>query len=75
MKLRQQSKLPLAKGQVWNTGAAQIEIMALNNRFIHYKVTKRLGLKHVSSQISGIEAMEGYLKANRACLVQGPSEN
>ncbi len=75
MKLKRQHRLPLAKGQVWNTGAAHIEIMSLNDSFIHYKVIKRLGLRHVSSQISGIDAMAEYLRANKARLIQGPSEN
>jgi len=66
---------PLAKGQVWNTGAADIEIMALGKDHIHYKVTRRLGLKGVSVQVSGIEAMAEYLRANEARLVDGPSAN
>jgi hypothetical protein len=75
MKLKRQRRSPLAKGQVWRTGVAHIEIMSLNDSFIHYKVIKRLGLRHISSQISGIDAMEGYLKANKARLIQGSSEN
>jgi len=65
----------LAKGQIWKTRAAAIEIMALGQSFIHYKVTKHLGAKHVSAQISGIEAMANYLMANEARLVKGPSAN
>ncbi len=65
----------LAKGQIWKTRVAHIEIMALSNSFIHYKVTKHLGARLVSAQISGIEAMEKYLLANAAQLVSGPSNN
>jgi hypothetical protein len=66
---------PLAKGQVWKTRAADIEIVALGRRLIHYKITRQFGRKRVSAQISGIEAMANYLFANAARLVRGPSTN
>jgi hypothetical protein len=66
---------PLAKGQVWKTRAADIEIVALGKRLIHYKITRQFGRKKVSAQISGIEAMANYLAANTARLVKGPSTN
>ena len=75
MKINAQSPKPLAKGQVWKTGAANIEIVALGRRMIHYRITKNLGLKQVSAQISGIEAMENYLSENAAQLVKGASAN
>jgi hypothetical protein len=62
----------LAKGQVWKTRAADIEILALGQSCIHYKVTARLGLRHVSAQLSGIEAMENYLRTNQAQLSPPP---
>jgi hypothetical protein len=65
----------LAKGQVWKTRAADIEIVALGKRFIHYRITRQFGRKRVSAQISGIEAMANYLAANTARLVKGPSTN
>jgi hypothetical protein len=65
----------LAPGQIWKTGVADIEILALGKRRIHYQITVRLGGRHVSAQISGIEAMAAYLKANRAQLVEGASNN
>ena len=68
-------KSPLAKGQVWKTRAADIEILALGKRRIHYRITKQLGRKFVSSQISGIQAMENYLRYNAAELVSGTSNN
>jgi hypothetical protein len=73
--MKDNSQRPLAKGQVWKTRTADIEIMALGKEFIHYKVTKQLGVKRVSAQISGIEAMENYLKTNAALLVKGASNN
>ena len=70
-----QSKSPLAKGQIWKTGAADIEILALGKRRIHYRITKQLGRRFVSSQISGIDAMANYLRNNAAELVSGTSNN
>jgi hypothetical protein len=66
---------PLAKGQVWRTNAAHIEIVALGKRLIHYRITKRLGTRQVSAQISGIQAMADYLRANEARLVKGDCQN
>ncbi len=66
---------PLAEGQIWRTGAADIEIVALGKRLIHYRITRQFGRKRVSAQISGIEAMASYLSANAARLVRGTSAN
>lgn len=65
----------LAKGQIWKTRVADIEIMGLGRRFIHYRITKQVGHRRVSIQISGIPALERYLKLNAARLVHGPSNN
>jgi hypothetical protein len=75
MKMETNSPEPLAQGQVWKTGAADIEIVALGKRLIHYRITRQFGRKRVSAQISGIEAMANYLAANAARLVKGPSAN
>jgi hypothetical protein len=75
MKLNVPSRRPLAKGQIWKTQAADIEIVALGKELIHYRITKQFGLKRVSAQISGIEAMANYLATNEARLVRGPSAN
>ena len=75
MKIKTQRRRSLAKGQVWKTSAADIEIVGLGKRLIHYKITKQFGGKWVSAQISGIEAMANYLEANEARLVQGHSAN
>jgi hypothetical protein len=66
---------PLARGQVWKTQVAAIEILGLGKRRIHYRITKQFGCKQASAQISGIEAMANYLKTNRAQLVEGASHN
>ena len=57
MNIKAHSRRSLAKGQVWKTCAANIEIVALGKRLIHYKITKQFGRKRMSAQISGIEAM------------------
>ncbi|MGO8925868.1 MAG: hypothetical protein ACLQU3_03080 [Limisphaerales bacterium] len=75
MKLKALSRPPLAEGQIWKTQAAAIEIVALGKELIHYRITKQFGLKRVSAQISGIEAMANYLETNEARLVRGPSTN
>jgi hypothetical protein len=75
MKIKTNSLRTLAKGQVWKTRAADIEIVALGKRLIHYRITKQFGRKRVSAQISGIEAMTNYLSGNEARLVKGPSTN
>jgi hypothetical protein len=66
---------PLATGQIWKTRAADIEILKLGKRLIHYRITKQLGQKRVSAQISGVDAMTNYLRANTARLATGPGKN
>jgi hypothetical protein len=63
----------LAPGQIWKTKAAAIEILRLGQKYIHYKVTKLLGQKRVSAQVSGTQAMANYLRLNGARLVRSPS--
>ncbi len=75
MKMKSNSREPLAKGQIWKTRAADIEIVALGKSLIHYRITKQFGRKRVSAQVSGIEAMANYLAANAARLVKGASTN
>jgi hypothetical protein len=73
--MKTHSQRPLAKGQIWKTGAADIEIVALGKRLIHYKITRQFGRKRMSAQLSGIEAMANYLATNEARLVKGPCTN
>lgn len=75
MKIMAQNRRSLAKGQIWKTRAADIEIVGLGKRLIHYKITKQFGPKGVSSQISGIDAMAHYLETNAARLANAPSTN
>ncbi len=73
--MKTQRQRSLEKGQIWKTKVAAIEVVALGQRFVHYKVTKQWGSRRVSSQVSGIEAMESYLQTNEAQLVQEVSRN
>jgi hypothetical protein len=75
MKTKVDSQMPLAKGQVWKTRAAHIEIVALGEELIHYRITNQLGAPQVSAQLSGIEAMANYLKVNEAQLARGAFAN
>ena len=75
MKTKTDYNKRLARGQIWKTIAADIEILALGKRLIHYRITNQLGPKRVSAQISGIEPMENYLKRNEAQLVKGAANN
>lgn len=68
-------KQSLAKGQVWKTRMADIEIVALGKRFIHYRISPQVQPHLVSAQVSGVDAMSKYLQANAARLVKGPSTN
>jgi hypothetical protein len=65
----------LAKGQVWQTRAANIEIVGLGKRLIHYRITTQFGAKQVSAQLSGIEAMSDYLEHHQAELVKRSCAN
>ncbi len=73
--MNENTGLELAQGQVWKTKAAAIEIVSLGKRRIHYRITDELGFTGVSAQISGIEAMANYLKANKACLMPASARN
>ncbi len=75
MKVKFHGRRALASGQVWKTRAADIEIVALGKRLIHYRITKQLGHQRVSAQLSDIQAMANYLQTNRAQLVMGQSKN
>ena len=75
MDIKGRSERPLAKGQIWKTGAADIEIVALGKRCIHYKVAPQFGTKRFSAQISGIEAMINYLRTTGAELTTAASGN
>jgi hypothetical protein len=67
---RKKPEAELAKGQVWRTGDAYLQIMDRGKRLISYKMMKKRGERAVMTQMSGITAVEEYLKANDAELIE-----
>jgi len=58
----------LAKGQLWRTEKGHIQIVDLGKMLVHYKMLKELHQMR-RTQMSRIDTMIGYLKTNRAQLV------
>ena len=65
-KNRKKSEAELAKGQVWKTGNAYVQIMDRGKRPISYKMMKERGQRAVRTQMSGIADVESFLKAKEA---------
>lgn len=66
---RKRPSQPLAKGQLWQINDAYIQIVELGRRLIQYKMLRQQGQRAVRTQMTGIENLEAYLKANEARLV------
>lgn len=60
----------MAKGQLWQTNDAYVQIVELGKRLIHYKMPRQLGQRAVKTHTVGIETLESYLKTKQARLVQ-----
>lgn len=60
---------PLAKGQLWKINDAYIQIVELGKRLIQYKMLRQQGQRAVRTQMTGIDELAAYLKANAARLV------
>ena len=60
----------LAKGQLWRTEKAYVQIVEMGKRLIHYKMPRELGQRAVKTHTVGIETLASYLKTNRARLVE-----
>ena len=59
----------LAKGQLWSTEEGHVQIVELGKMLVHYKMLRDLRQMR-RTQMSRIDSMEGYLKTNRAQLVE-----
>ena len=59
----------LAKGQLWRTEKCHIQIMDLGKTLVHYKMLRDVRQMR-RTQMSRIDSMIGYLKTNRAQLVE-----
>jgi hypothetical protein len=60
---------PLESGQVWQLPDSNLQIQLVGKRLVHYKHFKGKNLRAPIS-LSGKEALEKYLKANKGILVQ-----
>ena len=75
IKANTRKSLPaLARGQLWKTENAYIQIVDLGKRLIDYRMMRQLGQSR-RTQTSTIEMMENYLKTNEARLMKGNSRN
>ena len=59
----------LAKGQLWKTEECHIQIVDLGKMLVHYKML-RAARQMRRTQTSRRDTMVGYLKTNRARLVE-----
>jgi hypothetical protein len=63
----------LEKGQFWKVDDSYIHIVELGKRLAHYKQLRSTSQKGGTVKMLGIEAIENYLRANRAKLVNAAS--
>ena len=60
---------PVQSGQVWKMEDSRLEISLVGKTLVHYKHFKGL-TKRAPISLSAKEALEKYLKTNKAILVQ-----
>jgi len=60
---------PLQRGQVWQFGDSNLQIELVGKRLVHYKHYKG-NLKRSPISLTGIGALEKYLKSQKATLIQ-----
>jgi hypothetical protein len=58
----------LAKGQLWKTDDAYLEIVGLERRLIHYKLMKKPD-QPAATRLIGIDVLAVYLRATEATLM------
>lgn len=59
----------LAKGQIWRLKHAYVQIVALGQRLLQYRMLESLEQEGVRTQTSGIDVMLQYLRTRGARLV------
>jgi hypothetical protein len=69
MKKSEKPPPPLAKGQLWKTDTGYVQIWHIGKRLIDYKMMKEPGRRAVRTQATRIDTLEGYLKSQKAVLV------
>ena len=65
----------LAIGQMWKLNAGQLQITGMGKLLASYKVFRAPGQKGVQTQMSGIENLKKYLRANKAGLMTSTLAN
>ncbi len=65
----------LEKGQLWKCAQNYVYIVEMGRRLIHYKLLKYPTQKGVLTRMVGLEAIQGYLKANDGELVTATSSS
>jgi hypothetical protein len=63
---------PLESGQVWKMTDANLEIQEVGKLLVHYKLIRGTA-KRVPVSLSGRDAVEKFLKKNRAVLMRKSS--
>ncbi len=65
---------PFEAGQIWQMEDSQIEIGLTGKRLVHYRHYKPMA-KRPSVQLSGKDALEKFLRTNRAVLADPATSN
>jgi hypothetical protein len=61
---------PLAAGQIWQMGEANLKVELVGKLLLHYKLAKANAVRTPTS-IAGIGTMVKYMKKNKAVLISG----
>jgi len=61
---------PLAAGQVWQLGEANLKVEMVGKLLLHYKLAKPNAVRTPTS-IAGISTLMKYMKKNKAVLISG----
>jgi hypothetical protein len=69
--MRQKNRVQeLQNGQIWQMENANLHVEGVGKRLVHYKLFKGTA-KRAPISLSGKEAVEKYLEANKAVLISG----
>ena len=61
---------PLAAGQIWQLGEANLKVEMVGKLLLHYKLAKPNAVRTPTS-IAGISTLVKYMKKNKAVLISG----
>jgi hypothetical protein len=61
---------PLAAGQIWQLGEANLKVEMVGKLLLHYKLAKPNAVRTPTS-IGGISTLVKYMKKNKAVLISG----